>query len=528
MVAVSGKLMLLIGLGVVIVVGAALGIYFGVRHHKDSNTVDDSKESSGNTSDGNIPDGSVPDGGVPDGNGSSGSDPNGNGSGDGSGSEDSPIPTTTKEKTIVDRLGDPKDAEYEFNFFHIADAGATASFYTGDSSCCDVYHEVPDKNSRQYKMDMYSQVSVSALMDHTAQESKPEFIINGGDNFYWNGIYGNEEQGARFEDTFTKKYNQPSLIDVPWYSVLGNHDYGGEGFICGKTEDSPEECSSTSAMLAALKDKYVQQMPADITRWKMAPTSQVASDINGAPDFFHMNSKTVNNVTVEVYHVDTGYAMVHGAPETCCQCFGYGSKDGNDPKEVCKHPADKRGGAYCAGGDTGMYDACIDWFDTVSENSLNSLKKALEDSTADFKIVNSHYAPQLHFSDIQFKDWYKVMEDGGVQLMVAGHTHAMFHDFVDSINTHIIVDGVGGGIQSQSATKPAPNSGAESIWMARGNPYGFVNLAASKNWLKVEFVTFASDQQFTPNPQVTTSEVIRSYYIPVTGELGIDAMAQQS
>ena len=54
-------------------------------------------------------------------------------------------------------------------------------------------------------------------------ETRPNFVISTGDNFYPSGL-------KRVNDTLVKEsfvdiYNYPSL-NVPWYAVLGNHDYG--------------------------------------------------------------------------------------------------------------------------------------------------------------------------------------------------------------------------------------------------------------------------------------------------------------
>ncbi len=48
------------------------------------------------------------------------------------------------------------------------------------------------------------------------------FVLSLGDNFYPDGV--SDDTDPQWESTFRQVYNSPSL-DVPWFSILGNHDY---------------------------------------------------------------------------------------------------------------------------------------------------------------------------------------------------------------------------------------------------------------------------------------------------------------
>ncbi|GFH21815.1 metallophos domain-containing protein, partial [Haematococcus lacustris] len=52
---------------------------------------------------------------------------------------------------------------------------------------------------------------------------RPTFVVSTGDNFYHSGLKGPAD--PTFTQTFTSVYTDKSLM-VPWYAVLGNHDYG--------------------------------------------------------------------------------------------------------------------------------------------------------------------------------------------------------------------------------------------------------------------------------------------------------------
>lgn len=69
------------------------------------------------------------------------------------------------------------------------------------------------------------QARVATLMSAVAAgcHRELEFVISAGDNFYQHGLLGYDD--PLFTDAFSKPY---ASLRVPWYSVLGNHDYGDE------------------------------------------------------------------------------------------------------------------------------------------------------------------------------------------------------------------------------------------------------------------------------------------------------------
>jgi acid phosphatase len=60
-------------------------------------------------------------------------------------------------------------------------------------------------------------------MDVYAKKHNVQLIIASGDNFYPVGVSGTGD--AHWKVSFEDIYNKPSH-QVPWYPVLGNHDYG--------------------------------------------------------------------------------------------------------------------------------------------------------------------------------------------------------------------------------------------------------------------------------------------------------------
>jgi acid phosphatase len=58
----------------------------------------------------------------------------------------------------------------------------------------------------------------------TAHETGAQFVISTGDNFYPKGLKSADD--PQFQTTFEQIYDDPALM-IPWYVVLGNHDYRG-------------------------------------------------------------------------------------------------------------------------------------------------------------------------------------------------------------------------------------------------------------------------------------------------------------
>lgn len=62
-------------------------------------------------------------------------------------------------------------------------------------------------------------------MNSVAKALNAQFALLLGDNFYMAGIHGSENS-RRFQETFENAYNGSSL-QVPFYSIAGNHDHLG-------------------------------------------------------------------------------------------------------------------------------------------------------------------------------------------------------------------------------------------------------------------------------------------------------------
>ena len=68
-----------------------------------------------------------------------------------------------------------------------------------------------------------AELSVAAQLAISATALSAQFVINVGDNFYHYGVKSKND--TQWKTTFENVYKEKSMM-IPWYSILGNHDYG--------------------------------------------------------------------------------------------------------------------------------------------------------------------------------------------------------------------------------------------------------------------------------------------------------------
>jgi tartrate-resistant acid phosphatase type 5 len=68
------------------------------------------------------------------------------------------------------------------------------------------------------------QMAVAKQMGIAGDQSAAKFVVAVGDNFYEHGVKSASD--PQWQSSFENVYTAPSL-QVPWWSILGNHDYHG-------------------------------------------------------------------------------------------------------------------------------------------------------------------------------------------------------------------------------------------------------------------------------------------------------------
>ncbi|ETW08108.1 hypothetical protein, variant 1 [Aphanomyces invadans] len=405
---------------------------------------------------------------------------------------------TTISSTPTSVKSNPETDPVVMTMLAIGDWGSTTgrgSDGTNPGSCCVLYKSDPNKGKLdtslpRSKVDFRAQEAVGILMGISAAALKPSRILSHGDNIYWNGV-GMDDRDYRMAETFEKMYGAPSLENVPWLNVAGNHDIGGSAFICGDSDTTFRKCTSTAEMLKYLDAKFDLQAGYVSPRGDRYGASRDVLTLSSRwimKGHYYVHRVTKNGVTVDIFNLDTNEATTHGAQQVCCQCFGYGGSD-----DECDNISP--GSPLCAGGNVDMYKACMDRIQSWADVSYEGAKKDLAASTADFKIINTHYSPHYHMDPTRMKKWFDLTKQFNVHAWFNGHTHGFNHD-ITAWNTHFFQNGAGGGIVSESSGSVQNVAGIKSQWVASGHPYGFMELSFTKEWLKVEFVSFDNAWQF--------------------------------
>jgi 3',5'-cyclic AMP phosphodiesterase CpdA len=259
---------------------------------------------------------------------------------------------------------------------------------------------------------------------------RPFAVVNAGDNFYWGGIDhknrgGNGVHDELWQKNFEKMYNAPAL-KAPWLSIMGNHDYGGNG--CW-------------ADLQAQFDYTFKDLHGN-NRWKM-------------PGPFYNHVAQVDDVTLEYFMLDTNIEdHMSGRSGGICQ------------QKLCQGKGAVK---------TISVDDCISFFRKLWRAQLDWFPKALKASTADWKIVVMHHKPH---GDVGYQ-LMSIAQPNGANFLIASHTHEM--SFYESHSPPMLVVGAGGGAQAN------PGCGGQRHCTAE---YGFADVSVSKTELDVKIFNY--------------------------------------
>lgn len=271
--------------------------------------------------------------------------------------------------------------------------------------------------------DKWSMKYVARNMKMVAKSADPDYVINVGDNFYPGGVNmhcgaGAEAAGLndptgqfkRFHDDY---YSGPGLDGKPWLSVLGNHDYGGTGFVQGW-------------------DVQVYRTWAPNDLWVM-------------PGQYWSQRMQYSDFSVEFFFLDSNHQDAHSKPgHNICQ-FG-----------------DKCWGI--------TNDTCVEWLDQAWAKSKEMLKAGLKKSTADWRVVVTHFPGPTITGDPAIR----ALKDD-IDLVITGHTH--YQQIGADKGLKWIITGGGGGITSDGGT---PSKTGYDMC------YGFVDFTISRTELKYD------------------------------------------
>merc|ERR1740121_3542262 len=285
-------------------------------------------------------------------------------------------------------------------------------------------------------IDDWAQRKVAITMQKMAAKSRPDYILNMGDNFYWSGILakcGTKIQhvwqpASQWADVFESIYKGEGLDGIPWLGVLGNHDYGGFMF--------------TAAWDQAIS--YTWNQP-EGGRW-LTPAQYWRSRAF-YPDF-----------SVDYFFVDSNYQDTVVEVDNQHNICG----TNNDDNDNCG-PERPRNRADCP-----------IWFKELWIEQSKWLRKGLQESPTDWQIVVTHFPT---FSGREF--WMELAHKYGIDLFLTGHNHDLELYHLETTNpfrpTALVVSGGGGGIMSEGAP----------LVDGEDSQYGFFELRLSRAEIEI-------------------------------------------
>jgi len=280
--------------------------------------------------------------------------------------------------------------------------GDDCKFLYGDSSppglpCTFVPHGAPKNRKVEGQVQKRIGDRMSDRNDNlTKAGTPPQFVLNVGDNFYPGGVDVHcgsndvaEHTKQQFQYVWKGVYTGELTTRMEWWSVLGNHDYGGVCYTKGWDQQ---------ILYTYTEDKWLM------------------------PGQYWMRSVQYKNMKMDFFFVDGSWLDTKDggggqAPNhDICQ---FNPK--NIPDAICHQPFTTQCGSTgpSNGGD------CENWFRTLWSAQYKWLMKVVPGSDADWQIVVTHYPGtkalgHAGVDQIDWKVWGPLM---GIDLIISGHKH---------------------------------------------------------------------------------------------------------
>lgn len=393
----------------------------------------------------------------------------------------------------------------EIHFFTVGDWGGVCSWT--DGKCSDASNpyagQFPELKGKPFPMpnrkgaplqepvDWMAQNLVATRMKEKVEELKkngqaPKFVLNVGDNFYPGGVDAHCDNGSphdavftqsQFAQVFEKMYPVDDVGDIEWWSVLGNHDYGGVCYIKGWDQQ----------IFYTWKPDGRWVMPAQY--WRRSVQFKTF-DV----DFFFLDTNILDSFSPDV---DPGHNLCSSVsnPGEHCELERFPVKNGTD-------------GASCAATGPVNPQDCVKWFEKLWADQKKWFVDAVQKSTADWQIVVMHHPPSytpgradsvLHWTDIA--------REAGIDLIVAGHKHEQKVYYkrsfagTDMEDTAWVITGGGGGVTSDIL----PTSSGQD------DAYGFMDMSISLDQIEITAISHGGTRgQYIERSKTTVAPRLKS------------------
>ncbi|CAI6010195.1 unnamed protein product [Closterium sp. NIES-65] len=288
---------------------------------------------------------------------------------------------------------------------------------------------------------------IATQMGLVGAHMHPQFVVSLGDNFLELGLP--DVNAPQFAQSFTNIYTHRSL-QIPWYAVLGNHDYYGN-------------------VLAQLHPALANRDPRWTCRRSMALSLPICAEMD-EQSVDHVDP--VDSAGQGVDRVDSG----GGQGVDCVDFVDLFLYDSMPLIPAYRHKEGRR--VDWRGLNTGNWSR-------QEEAQLQELEGWLSNSQARWKVVGAHhpvFSYGKHGDQPEMVERIKpLLEKYGVDVYINGHDHNMQHIKKDESPVHYFT--VGGGSKAWRGDAPPVAPGLRFFFPGQG----FSSLEVSRNSLTVNF-----------------------------------------
>lgn len=259
-------------------------------------------------------------------------------------------------------------------------------------------------------------------MNVIANGNAASFVIGVGDNFYSAGV--EDAADSKFKEVWDDVYNGDAIKNLPWYVVMGNHDWYG----------------NSRGQLEYAKIN---------SRWIM-------------PDFFYTKVFKAGSKQVAIIFIDTN--LFH---------YGYGGTGD------LKYPGNRLLPNFEAQGWTEK--------EQTLEKQLAWVEDQLKmhSSTASYIFVAGHHDLVTCSNNATGMLRLKtLLENYRVSAYLFGHRHAL--GFAKLNNVMYVQSGAGGQTEA-ACTSPPLSTGVTSFW-SKGDIFGFASIIINGSSFAVDYI----------------------------------------
>eukprot|EP00931_Biecheleriopsis_adriatica_P053885 TRINITY_DN31647_c0_g1_i1.p1 TRINITY_DN31647_c0_g1~~TRINITY_DN31647_c0_g1_i1.p1 ORF type:complete len:771 (-),score=110.96 TRINITY_DN31647_c0_g1_i1:105-2072(-) len=349
------------------------------------------------------------------------------------------------------------------------------------------------KGGELWEREEDAQRNVMQRMKEVAEATPIKWVVNVGDNFYFDGVTSTHSDHWSY--SFEDMYKDSSLL-VPWLSVLGNHDYGGD--CCPKDLFGGARKAKGALGFGQGQTQVMPQIDYDSQKDWQWPSKKTCRWV--MPYFNWTKTMDLGAYKVQFFGIDTNYA---DASKLCVRCGGC--------KNIGKHPEVLKRGCQPEGhAESPPEGQCTCFLRRLWKEQLDWLEASLQASSKDasiaWRFVIGHHPWNFipREANNGLHRFLKILNTYKVQVYFTGHVHAMRHDLIHP-TTHMVMVGSSGGYQYDGGDAPAGDPLGETLWSSRFLDYGFAHFEMTKDHATVKYINDRGDVRQSVSIEATMS-----------------------